>query len=627
MSQPHRGWTCCSPFGWLFAAAFAALALFLPGLALGMLVAGLYWRQRKTPFRWRLGTAALLLLPSFLGAYLIAPVAPPSIFGLYLAWIRHSPSPRSLAIGVLAEVCWGPLWLIISAALLGRLPQAQPSPVAGSPAHPPGRVRLGWNYWASQWLDLDPAVDFARHITLLGTTGSGKTFTIGRLTEGVLALGWAVLIIDAKGGSLRSAAYHLARTGGVDYRELVPGQGSHLQYNPCELGSAAQVANKLVGAFSFGPEAQIYQNVATETLSILVEALRLHDNVAAYAATRQLIEAARAAGETLDEARYQRITEEAYAQVGVVSIARLRDHLEPAAMRRLAQALGTALPPELEIVRERNQANPEPDPWWVNHQQYLETGAAVIKELMGLAERGAPAPSAYAGMRARLGALLHGEFGQIFGTGPELKLEHGFSQPGLTYISLPAMASNEDVRLMARVLIQDLKLIAHRRLTAGSGAPALLVLDEFAALDDPEQITDLLRQAREARVRVVVSSQHLPELANLQKALLGVGLVIAHQCATSDAQAVADLIGTYTTTAITRQIGGSGAGSERDVERYVIHPNTLRSLPPGRAALRLIDTRGSSATLVQVLAANAFLPQDEYFLEPNTAPAGLGHGY
>jgi hypothetical protein len=81
----------------------------------------------------------------------------------------------------------------------------------------------------------------AQHVTLLGLTGSGKTTTAERLAEGAVASGVALLVVDAKGASLRAAARRLAAAGGLAYREVVPGAPGTLGYNPCAVGSSGRI--------------------------------------------------------------------------------------------------------------------------------------------------------------------------------------------------------------------------------------------------------------------------------------------------------------------------------------------------------------------------------------------------
>ena len=363
----------------------------------------------------------------------------------------------------------------------------------------------------------------AQHVTLVGVTGSGKTTTAEQLAQAALGRGLAMVIIDAKGGGLRPAALAMAERRGAPYTELVPGSPDSLGYNPCSVGSRSQVADKLVSAFAYGPNAEIYRVIAQEAIAVLVGTLH-------------------ALGEP-------------------VTVRRLRQELDRARMTGLAHRARTAAP-------------------------------QLAADLAELGKRGGLSAEALDGMRARLGALLHGEYGELFERdGPQLDLHDALSRAGVTYISLPALAVTKDTALMARVLIQDLKQAAHQRLQERTAPPAVLLLDEFAALDDPEQIGDLLRQAREARVATLVSTQHLPDRATayaLRAALLGAGLIIAHRCGAEDAEAIAGVIGTEKGVEVTRQVdsgSNTGVGSVRRVDRYIINPNAIKQLLTGEAVV------------------------------------------
>src|SRR4051794_12345252 len=100
---------------------------------------------------------------------------------------------------------------------LGRVIEAplQPAPVY---PHQPFGLKL---------------VELERHVTLIGTTGSGKTTTLGRLMEAALQAHWSVLVIDAKGGRLASVCRALGTSSGVPARIWLPGAADTWTYDLC----------------------------------------------------------------------------------------------------------------------------------------------------------------------------------------------------------------------------------------------------------------------------------------------------------------------------------------------------------------------------------------------------------
>jgi len=88
----------------------------------------------------------------------------------------------------------------------------------------------------------------------------------------VIANRFAVVIVDCKGGGLGELARELARRHGVPFNLVDPDAPNSLGYNPC-YGDAAAIANKLIGAFTYAPAAEIYKNIAMEAIPVIVRAL------------------------------------------------------------------------------------------------------------------------------------------------------------------------------------------------------------------------------------------------------------------------------------------------------------------------------------------------------------------
>jgi hypothetical protein len=406
-----------------------------------------------------------------------------------------------------------------------------PSAVSG---HPPGKIRLGISPSDGRPFDLD-INEIAQHVFIPGASGSGKTTTLVRLADGALANGYGVVIIDCKGVGLGEEARTLATRNNVPFTIVDPRDPDSIGYDPCS-GDAPTIANKLIGAFSFSGEAEIYKQVAMEVIPVVSRAMT--------AANIPI---------TLDEI---------YAALGKGGLGRLG-----------------------------RQSGAE------KYRQRLED----------LEDAGGVGTAGYVGFQKRLGALMEGSFGELFRKLPALDWDQEMSAPRITYLSLSTTGTSEDAELFGRVITQDLKQVCDQRMRAiergQTPTPVLIIYDEFAALREARQIVDLLLQARQARAPLVVATQYLPEEVPIRKPVLSAGVLVVHRLEAQDANAVAAEFGTHTTTALTAQVdyveGTSEKGSVRWVEEFNIHPNELKALPVGVAAV--YARRTNRQQLVQIL--------------------------
>lgn len=553
--------------GLLMAASAAAAAVY-PGILIGAAGAAL-WRWRRQPSIWlRLASAvaplaALLALRSLLETAwlwrdMLANALPSTIKGVDggLVW-RSLPVEAlagpialeafALAIVLTRRTVGGQVrrdhrldkqqWRAISGKggpvdkLQAMLPNPQSSRSAATTGHPAGFIRLGTDGETNRPFDLKLPDELATHVFLPGASGAGKTTTLTRLADGAIANSYGVIFIDCKGGDLGGTARALAERYDLPFYLVDPDDPDSLGYNPCS-GDAPSVANKLVGAFTYGPSAEIYKNIAMEALPLAVRGLV-------------------AAGEG-------------------VTLETLYDAFGPRGLAKIAQKLGES-DPDTERLRKRLRD--------LSSNQADRTGK-----------------SGQAGLQRRLGALLEGKFGELFRADDALDWDEVLDKPSVTYIALSTLASSEDVELFGRVIAQDLKQVCSRRIRAVARGevpmPVLAVFDEFAALREAEQLADLLVQARQARMPVVVSTQFVPETVDLRKAVLSAGLIVAHRVESEDAQAIADQFGTRKRPELTNQIdfttGYAEKGSVRRVDAYNVNPNILRTLRTGYVALKSI---------------------------------------
>jgi len=198
-------------------------------------------------------------------------------------------------------------------------------------------------------------------------------------------------------------------------------------------------------------------------------------------------------------------------------------------------------------------------------------------------------------MAARLAALAEGAFGELLRQGNTINLAAASACPSLAYLGLPSLARPADVGLLAKVLLQELKVLADARLRQPDRVPMLLIIDELAALGEATQLVDLLLQSREAGIVVVASSQFLPRDPALRAALLGAGVVVAHGVATQDADLLAAQFGTHPvstyTTTVDHETGTATRSALRRDEDDTVPANRLRELGVGEAALRVVKNR------------------------------------
>jgi hypothetical protein len=390
--------------------------------------------------------------------------------------------------------------------------------------------------------------ELALHTMLIGASGTGKTTTLSVLCDGMLKLGHSVVIVDCKNGGLRSTAAMLAERHDLPFRFVDPNDDESLGYD-LATGDPWDVANKLIGIFTYAAAsgAEIYKNVAQSVLPLLVRAMQ-------------------AAGEQ-------------------VTLQTLAEALIPGRMRAIGRRAGHPFQHDLDVLVESR----------------------------GVIEEG------IIGLRVRLDALRMGKYGRLFTAvdngDPVLDWTEILSTPSVTYLGLSATQFGEDSELFGRVIAQDLKQQCARRIAQLGGADrlttALLVLDEFAALREAEQVVDLLLQAREAQMPVVVSTQYIPEKVNIRQSVLQAGLIIAHRVEAKDAELIAAQMGTRPKWESTLQtdtdLGPTGLGSARMVDAYFVHPNDLRTLRRGYAAVRSVLRDEPSIVQVNALGC-AFTP-------------------
>jgi hypothetical protein len=428
-------------------------------------------------------------------------------------------------------------WAAVEGEHRGHIAHRFKRATSYSPAHPLGAVRLGCDVETGLPVDLTHE-ETRRGVTILGVPGSGKTTTIAVLSDGRVAAGHAVVLVDLKGTGLRSVAMHAAERHRVPFRLVDPLDPDTLGL--AFTGDAPDIANHLASGIGRGEgNAAFYGDAARVTLTAVIAGLQ---------------------------------AEHKAERLSLASI--LAPMASPAALRELGRAAGGTIGQRL---MERADA--------------IHGDRSISMAVRGLSER--------------LTGVALGRFQRLFEENRALlDWSDAFGSVGVTYLSLPTLAATGDTAVMSQFLLGAILQECHRRQRAIEGGeaclPALLAVDEAPAVQS-DMLPLLLLQSRSALVSVVTGSQILGEDAMLRGALLGAGVIVAHTLAAPDAEPVAQVWGTTDRISLTTRLspaGETGDGTATAAEAYRFHPNLLRRLDVGQAALSVDGGRRSM--LVQI---------------------------
>jgi conjugal transfer pilus assembly protein TraD len=386
----------------------------------------------------------------------------------------------------------------------------------------------------------------AAHALIVGASGAGKSTTMLGILDAQIHRGRPVIAIDMKGSPAFAA--HLAAAAGAAGRGLrvfSPDGPGH--WNPLAHGNATALKDKLISTERFSEPH--YQRAAERYVQTVLTVLHARDP---------------GAGARLDQ---------------VVAL------MEP---RRLAGSL---------------RGVPEP------------LAERVLDYLGGLT---GDQVSAARGLGTRLALLSESCAGPyLMPDGPpdqRIDVRAGLEGGDVLLFSLNASVYGKLAAQLGALAIQDLvSASGHRLETGGSPAtPATIAIDEFSALGD-DHVLALLARARESGISVLTATQ---EMADLQRAAPGfrdqvlgiVGVKIAHrQDVPESAEMIAKMAGTHWVWEETRHVrgllspGNGPRASRRQVERFLVHPNEIKTLPVGHAvALTKLPT--SQVRRVRVVA-------------------------
>jgi type IV secretory pathway TraG/TraD family ATPase VirD4 len=365
------------------------------------------------------------------------------------------------------------------------------------------------------------------HGLILGAAGAGKSTTLLAILTDHVRRGRSVVAIDMKGSpSFARELSDAASAAGRPFRLWTLDGPSH--WNPLQHGNATELKDKLIASERFSEPH--YKRAAERYLQTAIKVLQCaHPHVA--------------------------------TTIGEVVAA-----MDP---RRLARMLRGADGEFAERV-----------------QDYLDS---LTPDQL----------SAVRGLGTRLALLSESHVGPYLAGGEDaIDLRRALAGPEVVLFSLNSNSYGQLSAQVGTLVVQDLVAAAGDRLSRGVPGQAVIGIDEFSALDS-DNVVALLARGREAGVPVLLATQ---EFADLDRAGRGVrdqvsgvtAVKIAHrQDVPSSARMIAEMAGTKRvweeSVGVRRHplFGAvrSGYDTRRQVERFVIDPNEIKSLPTGHAVL------------------------------------------
>jgi hypothetical protein len=211
-----------------------------------------------------------------------------------------------------------------------------------------------------------------------------------------------------------------------------------------------------------------------------------------------------------------------------------------------------------------------------------------------------------AGTRDRLAILAESELGCWLdpGRGRAIDLLAAVRERAVVYFCLEADRLPLLARMLAAAIVQDLLTVAAECQREPVGT--LVAIDEFSGVG-AAGVARLFGRARAAGFSLLLATQELADLRAasdelLEQVLGNVETVVAHRQSVPDsAELVARIAGTRQVWTRTEQLEhgfATGRGTRTPGREYVIHPDAIKALAPGSAAVAVASA--GSCQLAQI---------------------------
>jgi type IV secretory pathway TraG/TraD family ATPase VirD4 len=206
------------------------------------------------------------------------------------------------------------------------------------------------------------------------------------------------------------------------------------------------------------------------------------------------------------------------------------------------------------------------------------------------------------GLRSQLEALMLSDVGELLKANPNgIDIFEAIRAKKIVYVLLDSRTYGESSRALGKLILQDLKAASARvdaEIPRDARVPFTVVVDEFSDLAT-EEFLGFLDRARSSKIGVVVAHQEIADLSRISpefshRLMNSTSTLFAFlQKVPETSDLIASISGTKTTKKVTEQAKDNwlfgdektGMKSIREVEEFIIHPNTVRSLAVGECVM------------------------------------------
>jgi conjugal transfer pilus assembly protein TraD len=205
------------------------------------------------------------------------------------------------------------------------------------------------------------------------------------------------------------------------------------------------------------------------------------------------------------------------------------------------------------------------------------------------------------GLRSQLESIVLSDFGDLVASDRAgIDLFETVREGKLVFLYLDTRRYGETAKTIGRFILQDLKAVSARidgEVKKDERKPFSVIIDEFADLAQ-EDFIGFLDRARSSKMSIVVSHQEICDLQRVSPEFAGrlmgntSSLYAFLQKRPESAELISSIAGTKKTWKETERVSqgwifetATGEKSVREVEEFLIHPNTIKRLRVGEAVV------------------------------------------